>query len=649
MAPLVALLVAGPVAAQQSGSQAAPQFRLPNTARPTHYALDLTIQPDQPTFRGTATIDVELAARTAVVWLNARDLTVSHVDVKSGAHTSGARSRTNGEFLAVDFPSAMGPGAITLTIQYTGLLSDTANVGAYRKRAGTDWYVYTSFTPIDARRAFPCFDEPGYKATWDVVMHVKRDQVAVANAPQVSSTDEADEMKRVQFAQTQPLPSEVIAFAVGPFEVVDAGTAGAKHTPVRIITPRGRSAEAAAAREATPAILARLEQYTGIPYPWDKLDHIAVLDMPFGATENPGLITYQAGLLLAPPDRDTRARQEGMRETMTHEMAHQWFGNLVTQAWWNDVWLSEGFATWLEAKISDEQLPFFEQHLHISDTRDAMMLRDTAGERPVRVAINSRQEADPVYDIVVYYKGASILQMLEDWVGSEPFQRSLRRYLADHHFGNATSNDLAAAIRQETGVDVGPVMFSFLDRPGAPVVRFSMTTSAEGALLGVDQGATPWAIPVCLHFDGALRRCEVVTTSHAELRLPGTPAWVWPNAYGSGYYRSVLTPELTAPLLQRGYRELEEPERLAMAGDLEGLAATGTVPATQLMSMIPRLARDQEPHVAAHARGAALALAAVAPAADHEALAAYVRRAIGVAVAAPAESASVSAFLREHR
>lgn len=641
-----ALLSAGALVAAQ---QPVPDFRLPHTARPTHYGLDLMILPDQPTFQGSAVINVELATRTNVVWLNAKDLSIRHVDVTAANRTRVARWRVTGEFLAVDLPAPVGPGPLKIAIQYTGLLPDTSNVGAYRKQSRGDWYVYTSFTPIDARRAFPCFDEPAYKAPWEVVMHVKRDQVAVANAPMVSSRDEPDDMKRVQFARTQPLASEVVAFAVGPFNVVDAGVAGDKHIPVRIIAPRGRGIEAAAARTATAPILARLESYTGIPYPWDKLDHIAVLDMPFGATENPGLITYRADLLLAPPDRDTQERQEAMRSTMTHGMAHQWFGNLVTQAWWNDVWLSEGFATWLEAKISDMQLPEFERHLQITDTRDAMMGRDTAGERPVRVEIRSRAEADPVYDVVVYIKGASILEMLEDWVGAAPFQRALHRYLTDHQFGNATSADLATAIKQETGVDVGPVMFGFLDRPGAPVLTFSIGSGQGGPTLDVDQGPSPWTVPVCLHIEGTARHCNVVSGSHAEVHLASAPSWIWPNAYGSGYYRSVLSASLLDQLMAAGYGELEEPERLAFASDLEGLVSSGQVPAAEAMAVIPRMMRDPEARVQAHVIAAALGLAHVVPADDRQAYAAWLERGLGVSLAVPQQATSIDQFLQERR
>src|ERR1700754_2386921 len=252
-----------------------PQFRLPDIARPTRYSLDLTIVTSESSFHGVSAIDVQLKRRTQVIWLNQKGLTIRQVRVKteSGAYRK-AQWEESDEFLMVKLPVAMGPGNVNLEIAYEGVLSDKVSVGAYRKKAGDDWYVYTSFTPIDARRAFPCFDEPGYKAPWAVTLHVKRSDVAVANGPEVSSTDEANGMKRVVFKETQPLASEVVAFAVGPFDVVEAGVAGEKRVPVRIITPRGRAGEAGPAKAATAELLAREEAYTGIPYPWDKLDHI---------------------------------------------------------------------------------------------------------------------------------------------------------------------------------------------------------------------------------------------------------------------------------------------------------------------------------------------------------------------------------------
>jgi alanyl aminopeptidase len=591
---------------------------------------------------------VDLTERTDTIWLNDKDLTVSAITVTSGGASAAARWRTTDEMLAVRLAHPAGPGHVDVEIHYSGKLDEKSDVGAYRRKAGDDWYVFTSFTAIDARRAFPCFDEPAYKAPWDVVMHVKRDQVAVANAPEISTTDEPDGMKRVAFKTTQPLPSEIVAFAVGPFDVVDAGVAGEKKIPVRIITPRGRAVEATAARAATSQILARLEQYTGIPYPWDKLDHIAVLATPFGATENPGLITYDASLLLADPSQATQRWQQFMRSVMTHEIAHQWFGNLVTQEWWNDVWLSEGFATWLETKISDLERPEFERHLTATDTRDQTLESDSAEKRPVRVPARSREDLGPytVYDIIIYVKGASILKMLEDWLGPEVFQRALHRYLIEHQFGNATSADLLKAIQQESGVDVGPVLFGFLDRPGAPVLRFSMAPGGSGPKLEIEQDANPWAVPVCIHQPGAARRCEVVSSTHGEIQLTTLPIWIWTNAYGSGYYRSLLSADMWDAVVGSGYDQLEEPEQMALIADLQNLTTRGLVPAAETMKLLPRVGRDPEPWIRSNVYSTELQLANAAPQVARERYTDWLQKMMRVDPPAAQQGASIEEFLK---
>ncbi len=567
------------VCSAQTSQTEAPSFRLPDAARPMHYSLDMTIIPSEPVFHGIATINLQLRQSTKTIWLNQKGLTIKQVRVKDeGGSYRTAQFEAPDEFLAVKLAKAMGPGKIDLEIGYDGTLNDKS-VGAFRKKAGDGWYVYTSFTPIDARRAFPCFDEPGYKAPWSVSLHVRKEDVAVANGPEVSSTAEPNGMMRVVFKETQPLASEVVAFAVGPFDVVDAGVAGEKRIPVRIITPRGRASEAGPAKAATAELLSREEAYTGIAYPWDKLDHIAVIDLPFGATENPGLITYRDSGLLAPAAKDTPRRVRAMRGTMAHEMAHQWFGNLVTQAWWDDTWLAEGFATWMAAKVMDAELPEGERGLSMVQARDRIMATDAKGKRPVRLEMHSRAETEDVYDGLVYQKGAATLKMVEDWVGADAFQRGIRSYLREHAMGNGTTAELERDLEQATGMKVAPVIDGMLNRIGFPSMRFKLETGK----LVVDQesvdGGKAWTMPVCFHMEDAPRKCEVVSIVHAEIPVQGAAAggqgrrnlqtWIWTNAYGSGYYRSVLGDGMLDAVVGRGYLELSEPERLSLLVDVK--------------------------------------------------------------------------------
>ncbi|MBS1874414.1 MAG: hypothetical protein JSU00_14455 [Acidobacteria bacterium] len=587
-------------------SAAPPAFRLPDTARPTHYELELTIVPRDATFRGIARIRAEVTKQTQSLWLNSRGLTIESVTLDASQPAPKHPDFTaSGEFLEIrtgDLP----PGPVRLEIAWRGELSDSVNEGLYRKKTGGDWYAYTTFTPIEARRAFPCFDEPGYKAPWRVILHVPESDLAASNSPIRSETLEPGGLKRVEFDETRPIPSEVVAMVVGPFDVVDAGVAGSRRIPVRILAPRGRAREAEAARSATPAILARLEEYSGIPYPWEKLDHVAIADMPYGAVENPGLITYRDRIILTPPERDTPERRRAMRGTMAHELAHQWFGNLVTQAWWTDVWLSEGFATWFGGKVSDMELPDFERSLGAIAGRPQVVRMDS---RPVRLEMHSREEMAKVYGGLVYQKGAAVLAMLEQWVGPEPFQRGLRRYLKEHSFSNATVDDLAEAIRTESGVHVSPALHSFLDQPGIPTIRVDRCVFEQ-------ESPSKWTIPVCFHGDSSPSQCVALGREPAPAGLDACPAWLWPNRGGTGYFHVRMPAATLEILVKDGWEQLPSAERLSVIDDIASMG----LPLETVLKVLPVMAADSQPVVANAALKLWASLVLTASPADREKL-----------------------------
>src|SRR5690242_3046081 len=373
-----------------------PRFNLSDDIAPKKYTVTLTIDPSRSTFEGEVSIELEARKQVSTLWLNAKGLTImSPVPVYA-----------NDEFVGFQTGDSS-----RIVIRYTGRLDDKALVGPYRRKVEGEWYAYTTFTPIDARRAFPCFDEPRFKVPWEISLRFPRGNKAFSNASQISETEEPGGWKLVKFATAEPLPTELIAFAVGPFDVYDGGLAG-HGTPVRVITAKGHASEGHAAAQATEQILPRLEAYTGIPYAFGKLDHLALPEGAFGAVENPGLITYRVRNLLVPPNQETSAATRAIRALEAHEIGHQWFGNLVTQASWEDVWLSEGFATWISSKMMDQEQPPDRAHVDAIVARERMMAADNpARSRPVRVAINSRETARDVYNRVVYDKGAAILLM----------------------------------------------------------------------------------------------------------------------------------------------------------------------------------------------------------------------------------------------
>ena len=584
-----------------TSSQQPPQFLLPDDVTPISHTADLTLDPAADSFTGSMRIEIHLKKATRLVWLNARDLDIKRASITFHGKTSKATTKLHlNEFVGLELKSAIGPGNATIDIDYSAPLSSTAKSGPYRRQTAADWYAFTVFTPIDARRAFPCFDEPRFKTGWQLSIRVKPGDKAFTNSPSISEQSQPDGGTTFRFARTQLIPSEVVAFAVGPFDVYNAGTAGQRSTPIRVLTPKGRKEDGAAAAEATNHVLPKLEEYAGIPYPWDKLDHIALPETAFGAVENPGLITYMSRSLLLPPSA-TASQIQGLRGLEAHELAHQWFGNLVTQSTWDDVWLSEGFATWFSSEIMDLDESPERAHLKLEARRTRIMdADDSPRTHPVRQPKLNREQMTSVYDRFPYEKGAAILLTLEGWLGSDTMRTGLRQYLKDHANANATSSDLAAALSKASGKNVGPVLDSMLDNTGVPVIEPRI--DCEKHALVIEQ-AKPQSIPICWRTNTGESDCSVLNPSNPRLQSPdrkggvpshqiplkSCPAWVIWNTGGTGYYRTHWTQ--LPPL-----KELTAAERLTLARDLKSFPTQGS------QELLQALQEDKEPEVAAAAK-----------------------------------------------
>lgn len=619
---LVALMLTGSgaiLAAPEAGPSAAaraelspPKLRLDDTARPTRYFLDLTVIPDRDTFTGVVEIDLEIRKPTSHLWLNATDLTIRKADLQvRGRGVPAHLVPGNEDFLAFTFDRPVGPGAARLRVAYQGKLSEKDRGGLFRRKDGDHWYAFSQFEPIDARRAFPCFDEPSFKVPWQLTLHVKKEHVALSNTPILSVTDEPDGMKAVCFARTKPLPSYLVALAVGPCDIVDAGKAGKKKTPIRIVTPRGRAAEAGYPVRTTGEILKLLEEYFGIPYPYEKLDIVAVPQFP--GMENPGLITCDQRWLLTRPENQSIQYQRTYAWFCAHELAHQWFGNLVTMAWWDDIWLNEGFGTWIDTKIVDQWKP--EWRVKAETSRAYAMSQDSLqSARKVRQPIVSKHDIANAFDNITYEKGAAVMEMFEAWLGEEEFRKGVRRYLKRHAWGNATSQDFLAALSEETGRDVAPAFATFVEQTGVPVVT---------AELKCEEGATPrlvlaqdryrqvgspalppqtWQIPIrVLYGVGKSRRsaATLLTRSQGELPLPGAgqcPECVLVNPGAAGYYRVRYRGDLLTRLLDRK-ELLTLTEQVNLLGDIRALVRSGELPAGEALALVPRFLTDWNRHL----------------------------------------------------
>jgi alanyl aminopeptidase len=600
---------------------AAPTLRLPATVRPTRQAVDLTLVPSAASFSGRVDIDVTVAEPTSVVWLSAKGLEVSVATVSGAAATVVPG---NEEVLGIRPGAPIPAGPATLHLEFTGPLPSNEDGGVYRQDEAGEWYVYTQFESTDARKAFPCFDEPGFKIPWDITLRVPEVHLAFANSPQASESVD-DGMKVVRFATSKPMPTYLIAFAVGPFEVVDLGRAGRAATPLRLITPKGKAAETRWAATATPRLLLILEDYFGTPYPYEKLDSIAVIRKG-GAMENPGLVTYGQNIILQKPGEETPSRQRSYASTCAHELAHMWFGDLVTMAWWDDIWLNEAFATWMARKVVDEWKPEWGGKVsRVTSASGAMGSDALTTARKVRQPIESMHDIENAFDGITYQKGAAVIGMFERHVGADAFRAGMRRYMEKHAWGNATAADFLAAIGAEAGFDVAPAFSTFLDQVGVPLLTVSCACARDAAprLLVAQQRYVPegsggtsdetWDVPVCVRYptgaSSARRKdagpaeataCTLLTQARGEIVLDQArrcPDWVLANDDQAGYYRVRYEGDLVQRLMALDDGRLALHERVGIAGDISALVDAGELPPGDLLGLVPKLAREESTHL----------------------------------------------------
>ncbi len=607
LAALLPFVWTASVLAQQAA--APPSFRLGNEVRPVRYQADLRVVPAEDTFSGVIDIELDIRSPQSAIWTHAVELTFDGAELRVGSKILAARITTTNSFAGFLFDSPVRTGKATLHAVWHGKLNSKSSAGLFKNRVGDDWYAFTQFEATDARRVFPCFDEPGFKVPWQLTLHVKREHMALSNTSPVSEREEANGMKAVTFAPTRPLPSYLVAFAVGPFEAVDAGTAGPSRVPMRVITPKGMASQARYAAETVPQLLTELEKYFGIPYPYGKLDSIAV-PLFGGAMENPGLITYGLTILLASPAQDSIGRQRSLASIAAHEMAHMWFGDLVTMAWWDDIWLNEAFASWMEEKTVAAWKPEWKWQISSAANRQSAMESDSlVTARQIRQPVLSRDDIVNAFDNITYGKGASVIYMFEQWIGPEVFRKGVQEYLREHADGNATANEFLAAISKAAGrSDIAPAFSTFLDQAGVPLVTSGLKcTQGRKPMLALtqkrylplgSQAPAPqvWQIPICLRADGGHEvQCSVLATPTGEIQVESAkecPAWVMLNAHAAGYYRTLYRGQLLENLISDGGKALAPEERVAVMGDAEALFRGGELQAGEALRLATVLSKD---------------------------------------------------------
>ncbi len=464
-------------------SDDADQYRLPGTVVPSHYQLVLEPDLEAATFRGTEAVEVEVLTRTSEIVLNALELDLSEAWLEPA---DGDRIETTvtydtaTERAALTLDRAVDAGRYTLHVTFTGVLNDKL-VGFYRSTFTADdgtshTIATTQFEATHARQAFPCWDEPAWKATFGVTLVVPEGLLAVSNAAEVSSEATAGGRRTVRFADTMEMSTYLVAFVVGPLEVtetVGAGRAGG--TPMRVVHPPGRSHLTAFALDVGTKALAFFEDYYGIDYPGDKLDLVAIPDFAFGAMENLGCVTFREVALLVDPDTADQPELERVADVINHELAHMWFGDLVTMRWWNGIWLNEAFATFMELLATDAYRPDWDRWTGFGTSRTAAFDTDSLeATRPIEFPVVSPAEAEGMFDVLTYEKGAAVLRMLEQFLGAEEFRSGIGRYLDTHRFANTETTDLWDAIEAATDQPARRIMDTWIFQPGYPMITAAL-------------------------------------------------------------------------------------------------------------------------------------------------------------------------------
>jgi aminopeptidase N len=573
---LAALLLTASTAAAQ---------RLPATVVPVHYDLTVTPRLADGKFSGRETIQLRLTAATPAIVLNAAEITFGDVTVTAGGQQQKATVTLDAtkEQATFTFPNAIPAGDAQLTIAYDGILNDDLR-GFYLSKANNRRYAVTQLEATDARRMFPSFDEPAFKATYAITAIIDKGDNAISNGAVASDTPgPGPQQHTVKFETTPKMSTYLVALTVGDFECISGSADG---TPVRICSTPDKKALTGFALESTQRIVEYYNRYYSIKYPFKKLDIVAVPDFSAGAMENTGAIFYRETLLLAAPDASVRVRKD-IAAVLAHEIAHQWFGDLVTMQWWDDIWLNEGFANWMMSKPLKAWRPDWKVELdEVGDNHTAMGLDALRSTRPIRSKASTPAEISELFDPIAYEKGAAVLRMLEAWVGADDFQKGVNAYIEKFKYGNARAEDFWGTLTTVTGKPVDKVMASFVDQPGLPLVSVDVKCGGgtSRAVLSQERyfrepatgnAASPlWQIPVCLQSSSGDSRCEVLRQKRQEISFEGCPAWVMGNAGARGYYRAAIAPDMVRTMAEK-VETLKPTERMAVLSDEWALVRAG--------------------------------------------------------------------------
>jgi puromycin-sensitive aminopeptidase len=595
--------------------------RLDPAVRPLSYDLHVRVDPRKDRFSGTARIELQLDEATDTIEVHAVDLDLETAQA-AGEHgpvrIRRRKADKDRESIHLVLARPLPAGRAVLELAWTGPIRDDLR-GLYLARSGKRRYAVTQLEATDARRFFPCFDEPDKKATFSLTATVPERYQAIANGAAVS-TSKKGSWKTMRFRETPLLSTYLVALVVGELESSRVRRVG--HTPIRVWCPPGKRKLTGFALEAAAECLERLEKYFGSPHPYEKLDLIAVPDFEFGAMENAGAVIFRETLLLADPKTIAFGEKKRVAEVVCHELAHMWYGNLVTMAWWDDLWLNEAFATWMAYKIVADWKPELAMWLDFQQgSASAFALDALESTHPIYCEVGHPDEATENFDRITYEKGAAVVRMVERWLGESTFKKGVRRYLKRNALSNARGADLWNALEEVSGEPVEKVVRAWIEAPGFPLVRAKVGTKAGKAVLRLAQeryvsnpkkGAAArkgtWPLPVRARVQPKRGRARVVTglvtraTGTVELGPADGVRWAYANAEEAGFYRP-LHDARTLEAIGADLGRLDPSERMGLVGHQWAGFVAGAAPLGDLLDLALGLGDETAPEVLETAYG----------------------------------------------
>ena len=587
---------------------AATAQRLSEAARPENYKLTFTPDLENAKFEGDETITLRVLKPTSEITLNAVDIDFHEVTIASGGTTQKATVAPDKEkemvVLSVEKPLATGPSTIHIT--YTGVLNSEMRGLYLGKDDQGRKYAATQFEATDARRAFPSFDEPDYKATFDITAVADKGQVAISNYKVVSDTPGPGDKHTVKFATTAKMSSYLAALVVGNFEYVEGSVDG---IPIRVYSTPGKKEMGKFALEVAEQNVGYYDKYFGIKYPYGKLDLIGLPDFSAGAMENIGSITFREVLLLIDDKQGSVDLKKTIASVTAHEIAHMWFGDLVTMKWWDDVWLNEGFATWMSSKPLQKWKPEWNFGLDdVSGTGGTLNVDALANTRPIHQAAETPAQIQELFDGIAYGKAAAVLRMLESYLGDETFRAGINAYLKQHQYTNATAEDFWDAQTKTSKKPVDKIMPTWVKQAGEPIINVKAQCSGNSTNVRVTQqryyfdrskfespNDQVWQIPVCLKGSATTgaAKCELLTKKEETFTLPGCSNWVLANAGATGYYRDGYQPDAVRALAQDAETKLSPAERISLQNDIWASVRVGREPVGDYLAFAQGLQDDR--------------------------------------------------------